>query len=200
MYAAIWWPGENITMCAVTGSQVRILQQIYSIYIWSCSLVAMWGYYCLLLYVLLFSEQEQDEFRHIKLEDIKLFIPSSSFWYEWRCGLGFSLTPGTLVECSPLMAVWGLIQLFPSFFYLCIHWMLPSISLSASSSLCLTAHLTLHKESFPAAFFSGSWNKCSIESNYSAHSLAFFRFSRLIFEWKCVWYFKCPPPNITSCS
>ena len=29
MYAAIWWPDENTTMCAAIGGQVRILQQIY---------------------------------------------------------------------------------------------------------------------------------------------------------------------------
>ena len=50
MYAAIWWPGENITMCAATGSQVRILQQIYifgRVPLWLCEDITACCYmYC----------------------------------------------------------------------------------------------------------------------------------------------------------
>ena len=50
MYAAIWWSGENITMGAATGSQVRILQQIYifgRVPLWLCEDITACCYmYC----------------------------------------------------------------------------------------------------------------------------------------------------------
>ena len=51
MHAAIWWPGENITMCAATGSQVRILQANIYIFgrvpLWICEDITACCYmYC----------------------------------------------------------------------------------------------------------------------------------------------------------